>query len=206
MSRISGSRAVAGAGGALWLTLLACLMLPAGAQAVGAVYVANAGNANVSQFAIIGSGWLSPLSPPTVEASISPYGPEAIAITPDGKSAYVTSSENAVWQYDINEATGALSLKVPATVATGSGLPHGGIAVTPTGKSAYVTNLGENTVSQYDISPTTGALSPKAAPTVATGKRPSGIAVTPDGKSAYVTNSEDETVSQYTINSGERRT
>jgi len=191
-------------GPALWLTLLASLlascMLPAAAQAVGAVYVANAGNANVSQFAIVAGGRLSPLSPVTVEASIPPYGPQAVAITPDGKSAYVTSSENTVWQYDINQATGALSSKVPGTVATGNGLPHGGIAVTPNGKSAYVTNLTENTVSQYDISPTTGALSPKAAATVATGKHPSGIGVTPDGKSAYVTNSEDKTVSQYTIN------
>ena len=223
MARISGPRTAIGDAGAadgsprprlshsvtsrpapaLWLTLLAFMLassiLPAAAQAVGAVYVANGGNASVSQFTITGSGLLSPLSPVTVEASISPNGPLAVAITPDGKSAYVTSSENAVWQYDINQATGALSPKAPGTVATGNGLPHGGIAVTPDGKSTYVTNLSEGTVSQYDISPT-GALSPKAAPTVATGKTPSGIAVTPDGKSAYVTNSEDKTVSQYTIN------
>src|SRR5271166_5522283 len=87
----------------LLVSMLASCMLPAAAQAVGAVYVANGGNANVSQFTIIGSGLLSPLSPPTVEASISPNGPLAVAITPDGKSAYVTSSENAVWQYDISQ-------------------------------------------------------------------------------------------------------
>jgi uncharacterized repeat protein (TIGR01451 family) len=53
-----------------------------------------------------------------------------IAITADGKSAYVTSAgANAVWQYDINRASGALSSKSPAHVAAKSA-PFG-IAVTP---------------------------------------------------------------------------
>src|SRR5690348_5430907 len=74
------------------LALLPLAALPAAAGAAGNAYVTNLGSANVSadvsQYAIGAGGELSPLSPTTVAAGSGPYG---VAVTPDGKSAYVTN-------------------------------------------------------------------------------------------------------------------
>jgi 6-phosphogluconolactonase len=131
-----------------------------------------------------------------------------VAVTPDGKSVYVTNlgngSGNTLSQYNVDPLTGTLSPKTPATVATGLG-PYG-VAVTPDDKSAYVTNIGDqvgllgNALAQYNVDPLTGTLSTKTPATVATGAGPQGIAVTPDAKNAYVSNVGDKTVSQYSTN------
>jgi DNA-binding beta-propeller fold protein YncE len=110
------------------------------------VYVANKGhgkNYNVSQFdaAASGRGALTPLTPATV--STGPIA-EAIAVSPQGNSAYVvslgshSSSRNEISQYSIDLTRGRLTPKSPATVATGKGAYD--IALAPNGKSAYVTN------------------------------------------------------------------
>jgi uncharacterized repeat protein (TIGR01451 family) len=112
--------------------------------------------------------------------------PVAVAVSPDGTSAYVANrDDDTVSQYSIDPATGVLTPKSPAIVATGSSPTA--VAVSSDGKSAYVTNALDSTVSQYSIDGTTGALSPKSPPAVATGINPEGVAVTPDGRSAYVT-------------------
>jgi YVTN family beta-propeller protein len=113
--------------------------------------------------------------------------------------AYVANStSNTVTQFDI-AAGGALALKTPATVATGTG-PFG-IALSPDGRSAYVNNYTANTVSQYDVG-AGGLLTPKTPATVATGTNPWSIAVSPDGRSVYVANSASNTVSQYDVGAG----
>jgi 6-phosphogluconolactonase len=184
-----------------WLgTVLALSVLPAAAAASENVYVANSSDMSVSQYAIGVGGGLSPLSPATVLAgsSMCAPGPVDVALTPDARSAYVLDfCPDAVWQYNVNTVTGALSPKAPATVANGGGSL--GISVTPDGKSAYVTNVGPGTVSQYNIDPSNGALSPKTPATVASGPCPWGVAVTPDGKSAYAVDVCVGSVSQYSI-------
>ena len=137
------------------------------------------------------------MTPAIVAAGGGPFG---VAVSPDGKSAYVTNlDDGTVSQYTIDPATGALSPMTPATVGAGSG-PFA-VAVSPDGISAYVADETGNTVSQYTIDPATGALSPMTPATVPAGGGPSGIAVSPDGKSAYVTNQLGNTVSQYAIDS-----
>ena len=69
----------------------AVLGVAASAQAAPYAYVANAdgdGPSDVSQFNIGAGGLLSALSPPTVAAG---SGPEGVAVSPDGKSVYVTN-------------------------------------------------------------------------------------------------------------------
>lgn len=176
-------------------------------------YVANSLTlywASISQYDIDpATGALTAKSSPT---AASDGRPQDIAISPDGKSAYIVNVGSAsiagghsISQYDIDPATGALSQKSPAAVESGA-YPTA-VAVNPDGKSAYVTNgdnpysgsTGANTVSQYDIDPATGELSPKGSPTVAAGSNPDAIAVRPDGKNVYAANGRDNTISQYDI-------
>src|SRR5512132_3234346 len=140
----------------VWLVVLAVLSSPVGAQAAGNVYVANQGSLQVSQYAIGSAGLLSPLIPPTVAAQ---EDPRAIAITPDGKSLYVTNFfAGTISQYDIDPAAGALSPKTPATVA--AGLRPGSIAVTPDGRGPYGADKGDwvdlggrGSIIKYDSDP-----------------------------------------------------
>jgi DNA-binding beta-propeller fold protein YncE len=190
------------------LAVLALFVLPATALAAGSVYVTDVALPGISQYSIGAGGALSPLSPPTVSAGPSNLaGPTAIAVSPDGKSAYATcivttdTSVSAVCQYNVDPLTGALSPKTPLTVAAGS-LPFH-IAVAPNGKSVYVADEGDpihaSAVSQYSVDPVSGALSPMNPATVAAGSFPEGVAVSPDSKSAYVVDSGDNAVSQYNI-------
>ena len=131
-------------------------------------YVANA-DGTVSQYDIDpSSGALSPETPATVPAGISPL---SVAVSSDGKSAYVknqagdtvsdcgngvTVTDGTVSEYSIDPLTGRLSPKTPASIDTGGG--SGNIALTPDGKSAYVAGgcggAGAPAgLSQYDIDP-----------------------------------------------------
>lgn len=109
----------------------------------------------------------------TVVATIpTGNGAYGIAVSPDGKTAYVT-----------NLGAGTVSVidtiigKVTATITVGSG-PNG-VAFSPDGKTAYVTNGDDDTVSVIDT--TTHAVSSFAV----TGE-PHRPAVTPDGTTLYI--------------------
>ena len=161
------------------------------------VYVANHGSEDVSQFAAPLSRMeaLTPLTPATVATG---RYPEAMAVSPDGHSAYIANVDNnTIGQYTINPATGTLTPKSPATVPTGRGA--NGIAVSPDGNSAYVADATGNKVWQYTVNLATGTLTPKSPAIVAAGRGAAAIAVSPDGNSAYVVNGGDGTISQYNI-------
>ena len=147
----------------------------------------------VSQYDIgATTGALSPKTPATVPTGGDPHH---IAITPDGRSAYVTSlNTSTIAQFDVG-ADGRLSAKTPATVAGAFPL---GIVVSPDGRSVYATDLG-GAVLQYDVAPQTGALSPKSPAAVPGASSPDGIAVTPDGRSVYVADVNDGAVFQYDV-------
>ena len=113
-------------------------------------------------------------------------GPQAVAITPDGRFAYVvnlTSNEVSV----INTATNT----VAATVAVGFG-PFG-VAITPNGAFAYVTAFGDRCANGgvWVISTATNAV----VATVPLAGCTTGVAITPDGALAYVANNTSSTVS-----------
>ncbi|MGH2964620.1 MAG: beta-propeller fold lactonase family protein [Solirubrobacterales bacterium] len=109
------------------------------------VFVANTGvpdPGSVSQFNVGAGGKLSPKSPAKV--TTGGQDAEGIALSPDGKSAYVTNtSSDNIAQFDIG-AGGKLSQKSPATVAAGSA-PIG-IAVNPIGGPASVSASGKTLV------------------------------------------------------------
>jgi YVTN family beta-propeller protein len=103
-----------------------------------------------------------------------------VAITPDGKRAYV-SHDNAVSVIDT--ATDTVSATIPVGKNPGRG------AITPDGKHVYVTTGGD-TVSVIDTA--TGVVS-ATIPVGPAGYGGITVAITPDGKHAYV--SHDSTVS-----------
>jgi YVTN family beta-propeller protein len=103
--------------------------------------------------------------------------PDAVAVAPDGKTAYVTNyNSNSVTP--VNLHTGKPGKEIPA----GSG--PAGIAVAPNGKTAYVTDAGTDpigdTVTPIDLK------TDKPGTPIVVGDGPQGIAITPDGTTAYV--------------------
>jgi DNA-binding beta-propeller fold protein YncE len=188
-----------------WLgaVLAACWAWAAAATAAPFVYVVNEFSPSVSQYDAT-AGALSALIPPMVAVVGANSFPIEAAVSPDGKSVYVTNGfSDTVSQYSVGR-DGALTPKTPATVA--GGIDTFGVAVSPDGKSAYVTNEfggtgSSGTVSQYDVGPG-GALSPKTPATVPTGTGPQGVAVSPDGEHVYVINETDRTVFQYDVGRG----
>jgi len=116
------------------------------------------------------------------------YGITAIAITPDGKTAYVTHGA----------APGTTVTPIDlATNTPGTDIPVGrggqGIAITPDGKTAYVVNSSDNTVT-----PITVATNAPGAP-ITVGNSPRGVAVSPDGTIVYVTNQFGNSVTPITV-------
>jgi YVTN family beta-propeller protein len=108
------------------------------------------------------------------------YGPDAVAITPNGKTAYVISNRSdTVTPIDTTTNTALKPIKL-------AGSP-GAIAITPNGKTAYVTT-GEYTVTPISTATNT-ALKP-----ITVGNGPEAIAITPNGKTAYVVNVFSSTV------------
>ena len=112
---------------------------------------------------------------------------QAIAITPDGKTAYVTSgitdgsatNEGMVTPIDL--ATGRVGTPIPV------GSDPVAIVITPDGKTAYVANSVSGTVTPIDLA--TG----RAGTPIPVGNGgPEAIAVTPDGKTVWVTSQVNE--------------
>ena len=98
----------------------------------------------------------------------------ALAITPDGKHAYVTSSSFSSGTVLVIDTASNI---VVATIPVGT--DQLSVAITPDGKQVYVTNVVSVNVSVIATATNT---------VVATvGSSATGVAVTPDGKHAYVT-------------------
>jgi YVTN family beta-propeller protein len=137
---------------------------PAAARQVNA-YVANNQTGTVTVFNTATDNTLA-----TVNVG---GGPEQIAVTPDGKTAYVLNGTNAVTPIDT------------ATNKAGHAIPLGAtadfIAITPNGKTAYVTT-GQ---AKAGVVPINTATNTAGTPIRGTGQA-SLIAIAPNGKTAYV--------------------
>jgi DNA-binding beta-propeller fold protein YncE len=147
-------------------------MVAVGATVVGATLQwAPAGDASPTRLPA------TPLTAgPAIKVGVSA---KAIAITPDGKTAYVTIS--------------GLNTVIPVNLATGTAGPAikvvqgpDGIAITPNGETAYVSSYAVGgTVTPINIA--TG----KPGTPIKAGISGQGVAITPDGKTAYVLSGTD---------------
>jgi YVTN family beta-propeller protein len=107
--------------------------------------------------------------------------PSAIAITPDGRTAYVVNENDLAGLKD--------GTVTPITTATdepgkpiGVGMEPDAIAITPNGQTAYVANQLSGTVTPITIATNTPGKPIKV------GYEPDAIAITPDGQTALVAN------------------
>ncbi len=133
-------------------------------------------------------------------------GADAIAISPDGKSVYVTAAaQSGIAVFDRDPDTGALtesscvkSYSEGDRCTTATGLRGvDGVAVSPDGRSVYAAARDSNAVVAFTRDPETGALTDAGCvsntgndgacgdATALDGARD--IVVAPDGKSVYVT-------------------
>ena len=115
--------------------------------------------------------------------------PKAVAITPNGATAYV-----------VNSGSGTVTPVSLTTLATRSPIRVGSkpvaIVITPNGKTAYVANYGSGTVTPITVA--TG----RAGAAIRVGSDPDALAVTPNGKTVYVANYGSGTVTPITVATG----
>ncbi|HEU4461415.1 MAG TPA: beta-propeller fold lactonase family protein [Solirubrobacterales bacterium] len=109
-------------------------------------------------------------------------GPDSIAISPDGKTLYVSSGDGAIT---------VVNTQTNQVVTTISGLtPLETIAISPDGKSAYVSSSPNDQVFVIDLQTNQTVGAP-----IQVGNNPIGVAYSPDGKAVYVVNYGDDNVS-----------
>jgi DNA-binding beta-propeller fold protein YncE len=150
---------------------------------------------------------------------------EAVAVSPDGGSVYVVSSDSDSITRFVREANGALRYRgcVANRGAHGCGKPKhdslGGafdVAVSPDGKSVYVVSLDGDSITRFDRQPD-GSLTFKNcfANARAHGCRAlkhdslggaDSVAVSPDGKSVYVASLGGDAITLFDRSPGGRIT
>jgi len=109
-----------------------------------------------------------------------PGGPEQIAFSPSGSTAYVTTSQGL---YVINVASRRV-----VTLIRGLGDPHG-VTVSANGKTLYVTNTEQNDVDVIS------AATNRVADVIRVGQMPWKSVLTPNGKTLYVADGDSNAVS-----------
>jgi len=190
---------------AVALALLAAAPGLAAAASNAYITVGDENAAGVAQLGLADDGALSALSPLLVGP---PNGLAGVALTPNGRTAYValnstnpgsgpTELGTTVLQFGVDRGAGTLSPLSPPSAPSAHG--PGSVAVSPDGRSVYAVSAHDDVVSQYDVDPQSGAMTPKAPASLPTGVNPADFALTPDGQSAYVTNFGDDTISQYDV-------
>jgi 6-phosphogluconolactonase len=124
---------------------------------------------------------------------------QALAIDPLGQYAYgVSSQENVVSAYRIDQATGQLSLLPGTPLPTGSNMSS--ITVDPLGKFVYVGNSqGADTVSGFSINPTNGTLTVIPGSPFTVGFGPQSIVIDSLDRFAYVAGNASNTYA-FSIN------
>jgi len=148
--------------------------------------------------------------------------PMAVVVSPDGKSVYVASLDDAVARFNRNTTTGAISQPAGSAgcvsdegagpCANGHALDApSSVAVSPDGKAVYVASQFSDAVARLDRNTTTGAISQPGGGCIsesgaggcADGHALNGAArveVSPDGKNAYATSYVSDALARLNLN------
>jgi 6-phosphogluconolactonase (cycloisomerase 2 family) len=103
------------------------------------------------------SGALTPIPGSPFAAGLSP-DLFSIAITPNGRYAYVVDGAGDVFAYNINQSTGVLSSLTGSPYAIQASASA--IAIDPSGQFAYVSNIAFGSIWAFAINASSGALTP----------------------------------------------
>ncbi len=149
-------------------------------------------------------------------------GPSSVAVSPDGKSVYVTSGfDSAITRFTRNTTSGALKPKgciddiqsgddTCATELDIIGNPRS-VAVSPDNKSVYVFAGGDDTVLRFNRNTTSGRLTFKGCVAEANENQPCAqetiglfggdfVTVSPDGKSVYTVSDFESAIVRFKRN------
>ena len=173
--------------------MLLTLALPTAALAKRSVYVVGDSSDNVAALDVGVAGFLTPTIGSPFAAGADPV---SVAMTPDGRRAYVTNAGTvppSVSAYNVTPTGGLAPIAGSFFVGT---LPLGN-AVTPNGRFMYVNNRGSKDVSAFEIHGTGALTVVPGSPFPVLGS-PTGIALSADGRFLYTQN-EEGTVSALTV-------
>jgi YVTN family beta-propeller protein len=145
-------------------------------------FVANLTSDNVTPLMLTMEIETAVLPAITLPATSPATVPVAIAINPDGNTAYVVRS-NLSFNHGNVIPINLLNNTVIGNPITLGILPQG-IAITPDGSRAYIANSGSGTLSLLNLQTNTLIGGPLPLPS---GTGPFAIAITPDGTRAFIT-------------------
>jgi|HubBroStandDraft_1064217.scaffolds.fasta_scaffold05915_2 6-phosphogluconolactonase (cycloisomerase 2 family) len=162
------------------------------------MYAANAGEGDVSLFAISGDGTIAE------KGTRTPVGqdPTVLAIDSAGAYLYVANTgDESISVFSIDASTGSLA---PVAQVSGPTAPLGIIPINlqVAGGFLYVTGAGaQGYIEVFSLS--SGVLTPLSPSSFyITGTNPYGLAITPNGGFLYTANNVDNSISEFSVTSG----
>jgi len=169
------------------------------------LYVPDLGLDQVLVYKIDGAaGTIAPASPPFTAITPAGSGPRHIALSRDGKHAYViTEMFCTIGVFDRNATSGALSpvqtiSTLPAGQAVEKGFSTAEVLLHPSGKFLYGSNRGHNSLAVYAVDQKSGQLTlVQHLPTG--GKTPRAFNIDPTGTFLVVGNQNSDTVGTFKI-------
>lgn len=157
------------------------------------VYVANEGDATISQYAVGADGGLVALSPAVVPIAGFQFAGYTVSIDPGGKFLYVVASPRdpagpsaTIAQYSI-QSDGTLASLAQAYLNL-SVFASGSLAIDSSGLYAYLPGAASASgglVSQFSIN-SDGTLTPLTPATIAATQGTIAVTIAPNGQTAYV--------------------
>jgi 6-phosphogluconolactonase len=162
------------------------------------LYVANAADGNVREFAINGTtGKLTAVDGSPVAAGKSP---QWIAVTPNAQFAFVANLGDAtISQYAVDTTTGALTANGAAFSSPLLASPTAAVA---SNNWLYVTDATNGTIVSFPIGSTTGTLLPGTPTAPGVGATPGAVVMDPLGNFVYVSDQKSGVVYFLTVGTG----
>jgi 6-phosphogluconolactonase (cycloisomerase 2 family) len=189
------------------LTSPASFATPASAQPRGLaidnanhLYVAFAALNQVGQYAIDGSGALTPIAPGPIAAGTTP---DRVVAAPNGQAVFVSNVfSDTISIYSVG-AGGALTSV--GTAGTGANSRPLGLAIHPNGQLLVVTlsaNSLTTNVLSFTVSGATLTQVGSGSTTGSTGANATGVTFDPTGQYIYVANGGNATVTKFNLSPG----
>ena len=169
------------------------------------LYVPDLGLDQVLVYKIDGAaGTIAPATPPFTAITPAGSGPRHIALSRDGKHAYViTEMFCTIGVFDRNATSGALSpvqtiSTLPAGQAVEKGFSTAEVLLHPSGKFLYGSNRGHNSLAVYAVDQKTGQLTlVQHLPTG--GKTPRAFNIDPSGTFLVAGNQDSDQIVVFRI-------